>query len=255
MPNTELRKRATMIGEYEALLQSALEDQAQHYEERLCDLSRLDGRQVDAGMTKEELGPEKHQERCCQIRAEIDRVSRGLLAGARSWVSSSLTDFAWAAGFSGHAQEIKGRFQQRARRNMQVEELELQIADLTANFRMRDQFSGELSNAQIYGTTGNEAKPNKKGGKKSDVSSESEVLNIGVGTGVLHSSDDEVWGRWSFQMQGKIGPVPSTLHPPGGVLHGPPGLVRQNPSAWTWSTLLYHSSKGRYVCKQWYRRA
>jgi hypothetical protein len=59
--------------------------------------------------------------------------------------------------------------------NMQVEELELQIADLTANFRMRDQFSGELSNAQIYGTTGNEAKPNKKEERSQDVSSESNV--------------------------------------------------------------------------------
>jgi hypothetical protein len=100
---------------------------------------------------------------------------------------------------------------------MQVEELELQIADLTANFRMRDQFSGE-SNAQIYGTTGNEAKPNKKGGKKSRRFFR-KCGFIGVGTGVRHSSDDEDLGKMVLPDARQIGPVPSALHPPGGV-HG-----------------------------------
>ncbi len=51
---------------------------------------------------------------------------------------------------------------EHAQGRAQVEELELQIADLTANFRMRDQFSKELSNTQIYCTTGNEAEGRKE---------------------------------------------------------------------------------------------
>jgi hypothetical protein len=105
-----------MIGEYEALLQSALEDQAQHYEERLCDLSRLDGGQVDAGMTKEELGPRSIKKDVARYEQRLIGSREGFSQAQEAGYRDSLTDFAWAAGFSGHAQEIKGRFKQRVRR-------------------------------------------------------------------------------------------------------------------------------------------
>jgi len=58
----------------------------------------------------------------------------------------------------------------------QVEELEQQVVDLTANIRMRDQIKadGELSEAQIFGTTsvpsksgGRSGKKGRKGGRRS----------------------------------------------------------------------------------------
>jgi hypothetical protein len=174
--NTEKTpKKATMIGEeYEALLQSALEDQAQHYEGEIMRLrAALTAEQVDAeSMTKAELEEtESIKTEIAELRAEIDRVSRGLLdsqaqeAGYRATSQRLLREQQVSQDMLKKLREDISR--EHAQGNMQVEELELQIADLTANFRMRDQFSGELSNAQIYGTTGNEAKPNKKGGKKS----------------------------------------------------------------------------------------
>lgn len=175
-PNTEKTpKKATMIGEeYEALLQSALEDQAQHYEGEIMRLqAALTAEQVDAeSMTKEELEEtESIKTEIAELRAEIDRVSRGLLdsqaqeAGYRATSQRLLREQQVAQDMLKKLREDSSR--EHAQGNMQIEELELQIADLTANFRMRDQFSGELSNAQIYGTTSNEATPNKKGGKKS----------------------------------------------------------------------------------------
>jgi hypothetical protein len=175
-PNTEKSpKKATMIGEeYEALLQSALEDQSQHYEGEIMRLrATLTAEQVDAeSMTKEELEEiESIRKEIAERRAEIDRISRELLdsqaqeAGYRATSQRLLREQQVSQDLLKKIREDSSR--EHAQGNMQVEELELQIADLTANFRMRDQFSGELSNAQIYGTTGNEAKPNKKGGKKS----------------------------------------------------------------------------------------
>ena len=54
---------------------------------------------------------------------------------------------------------------------MQIEDLEQQVADLSANLRMRQQFSqsDELNQAQIFGTTSTpDTKPtgNRKGKKK-----------------------------------------------------------------------------------------
>jgi hypothetical protein len=50
----------------------------------------------------------------------------------------------------------------------QVEDLELQVRDLTANLRMRQQFSQseELNEAQIFGTTSTEKAAHKRGKKK-----------------------------------------------------------------------------------------
>ncbi len=72
-----------MIGEeYERLLQSALEDQAQHYGGEITRLrAALTAEQVDAeSITKEELEVnESIKTEIAEIRAEIYRVTRRLL--------------------------------------------------------------------------------------------------------------------------------------------------------------------------------
>jgi hypothetical protein len=175
-PNGEKSpKKATMIGEeYEALLQSALEDQAQHYEGEIMRLrADLMAEQVDAeSMTKEELGLiESIKTEIAEFRAEIDRVSRELLdsqaqeAGNRATSQRLLREQQVSQALLKKICEDTNREHQQG--NMQVEELEQQIADLTANQRMRDQFShsDELQNAQIFGTTSAEPKSSKKGKK------------------------------------------------------------------------------------------
>jgi hypothetical protein len=164
-----------MIGEeYEALLQSALEDQAQHYEGEIMRLrADLTAEQVDAeSMTKEELGLiESIKTEIAEFRAEIDRVSRELLdsqaqeAGNRATSQRLLREQQVSQALLKKICEDTNREHQQG--NMQVEELEQQIADLTANQRMRDQFShsDELQNAQIFGTTSAEPKSSKKGKK------------------------------------------------------------------------------------------
>jgi BRCA1-associated protein len=76
-------KKATMIGEeYEALLQSALEDQAQHYEGEITRLrAKLRAAMVDqSSMTPEEQRVVEHVRGTIdRLRHDIDHVSRDLL--------------------------------------------------------------------------------------------------------------------------------------------------------------------------------
>jgi hypothetical protein len=174
--NEKQPKKATMIGEeYEALLQSALEEQAQHYEGKISHLlATLTAEAVDASRItarEQSVIDELHRD-ICRIQAEIDAVSRELLdaqaqeAGHRATSNSLLREQQVAEDLLKKVHEETLREQQEGRR--QMEELELQIADLTANQRMRDQFSQdeELSNAQIFGTSSSAQKQTqKKGGK------------------------------------------------------------------------------------------
>lgn len=169
-------KKATMIGEeYEALLQSALEDQAQHYEGEIMRLrAALTEEQVDAeSMSRDELDQiERIKTEIQTLRSEIDGVGRQLLdsqaqeAGHRATSQRLLRE-------QQVSQQVLKKIQQESAAEheqgaMQVEEFELQIADLTANQQMRDQFSHseELANAQIFGTTVAEEPKTLKKGKK-----------------------------------------------------------------------------------------
>lgn len=170
-------KKATMIGEeYEALLQSALEEQAQHYEGQI---SRLRAEMTAARVDGETIPPPERREieglhdAIQQYRSELEFIGRDLLelqseeAGRRATSQRLLRE-------QQVAQELLGRLKQETAREreqgrMQVDELEQQIADLTANQRMRQQFSQheELANAQIFGTSEVQSASKKKSSKKS----------------------------------------------------------------------------------------
>jgi hypothetical protein len=168
-------KKATMIGEeYEALLQSALEDQAQHYEGEITHLrARLTAENVDHSTMTAGEGREIEslQSEIANLRSEIDRVSRELLdsqaqeAGHRATSQRLLRE-------QQVVQELLLKIRTETTKEhdegqLQVEELEQQIADLTANQRMRDQFSQdeELQQAQIWGTANNNNDNNNKSNK------------------------------------------------------------------------------------------
>ena len=175
--NTEKNpKKATMIGEeYEALLQSALEDQAQHYEGEITRLrADLTAALVDEGsMTAEEhLEIEDIKSDISRLRKYIDQAGRQLLdaqaqeAGHRATSQRLLAEQQATNELLKKLQEEANRESDRGK--MKVEDLELQVADLTANLRMRQQFSQneELNQAQIFGTTSSEPKSIKRGKKK-----------------------------------------------------------------------------------------
>ena len=169
-------KKANMIGEeYEALLQSALEEQAQHYEGEITRLrAALTAEQIDKESISEEERKEIEQRKLFieQQRAEIEKVGRELLdlqsqeAGHRAASQRLLREQQVAQDLLKKIREESSREQNDGRK--QVDELEQQIEDLTANQKMRNQFSQdkELLNAQIFGTTSNEPKSTKKGKKK-----------------------------------------------------------------------------------------
>jgi Zn-finger in ubiquitin-hydrolases and other protein len=172
-------KKAVMIGEeYETLLQSALEDQAQHY---LGEISRLRAELTAEKVDKESMSAAERGEvdnirsDISRIHSDIDRVSRELLvaqsqeAGYRATSQRLLRE-------QQVSQELLKKIcdqalQERETGKIQVEELEQQIADLTANQRMRHQFSSneELYSAQIVGAangTESSSLNNKKKGKR-----------------------------------------------------------------------------------------
>jgi len=169
-------KKATMIGEeYEALLQSALEDQALHYE---GEIARLRAELMATLVDKSTMTPEEQKEidnlkaDIAKQRAEIDLVARELLdtqskeAGHRATSQQLLAEQQKANELLKTIEEEAHRENERGK--FQVEDLEQQVQDLTANLRMRQQFSDneELKKAQIFGTTTAESKPQKRGKKK-----------------------------------------------------------------------------------------
>ena len=168
-------KKANMIGEeYEALLQSALEDQAQHYEGEITRLrAEVTAENVDAQAITEEEAKEISDLRAdvSRFRTEIDRLSRQLLdaqaleAGYKAASQRLLRE-------QSVAKDLLDKIKEEATREsiegeMQVDDLEQQLADLTANLKMRRRFSqdNELSNSQIFGTTSSTSKLTKRGKK------------------------------------------------------------------------------------------
>lgn len=171
-------KKATMIGEeYEALLQSALEDQAQHYEGEISHLrAELTALLVDHSTLspQEQVEMEELQSEIAQLRSAIEVASRELVdvqaqeAGHRATSQRLLQE-------QQEANTVIQKIEQEAheetqRGKLQVEDLEQQIRDLTANLKMRQQFSQnqELNEAQIFGTneTPNSRSSMKRGKKK-----------------------------------------------------------------------------------------
>jgi len=168
-------KKATMIGEeYEALLQSALEEQAHYYEGEITRLrAALTAEQVDQeSMTKEDAEEiDSLQKEIAKLRKEIDCTGRELLDSQAQEAGHRATSQHLLRGQQ-VAQELLKKIEAEAAREyeqgrIQVEDLEQQIADLTANQRMRHQFSQdeELANSQIWGTSGENNRSSKKGKK------------------------------------------------------------------------------------------
>lgn len=170
-------KKVAMIGEeYEALLESALEDQAQHYED---EITRLHAEHANTlldrnSMELEELREMEAVKLDIRItREEIEKVSKELLE-AQAQEAELRIESQRLLSNQKESNELLKKIQEEHRREneegkMQIEDLEQQIADLSANLRMRQQFSqsDELSNAQIFGTTTlPESKPRARKGKK-----------------------------------------------------------------------------------------
>ena len=170
-------KKAIMIGEeYEALLQSALEDQAQHFQGEISRLrAALTAEQVDMdSLTKEESEEiDKIKFEITELQAELDVVGRDLLdaqaqeAGHRADSQRLLREQQVAHDLLKTIEQESKREREEGQR--QVDEYNQQIADLTANLRMRHQFSQdqELTNAHIFGTmsTPDPVKTSSKKGK------------------------------------------------------------------------------------------
>ena len=161
-------KKATMIGEeYEALLQSALEDQAQHYE---GEIARLRAELTTQLVDQESLTPGEQRE-IDEVRSDIERIRREnddtsrLLLDAQAQEAEFRVTSQQLLGEQQEANEMIKSIEEEARQEnefgkIQIEDLEQQVSDLTANLRMRHQFSQseELNNAQIFGT---DSKPGK----------------------------------------------------------------------------------------------
>jgi BRCA1-associated protein len=156
-------KKVMMIGEeYEALLQSALEDQAQHYED---EITRLRAKLTDSLVDRDSMIPEEAKE-IEEIQIEIRIVRESIGNTSKELIEAQAQEVELRA-VSGRllseqkeSNELLKTIQEEHRREneegkLQIEDLELQISDLKTNLMMRQQISqnNELANAQIFGTT------------------------------------------------------------------------------------------------------
>jgi len=167
-------KKAIVVGEeYEALLQSALEDQAQHYEGEITGLiAALTAQRVDnEKLTDDEACEvEKLRKGIAELREEAGQLGKDLVdaqreeASLRASSQKLLREQAVSKSLLEKTKE-EGRAEQEDG-HAQVKELEQQVVDLTANIRMREQIKAdeELSKAQIFGTSS--VPPKNRSGKK-----------------------------------------------------------------------------------------
>mmetsp|Transcript_5884 Transcript_5884/g.14734 ORF Transcript_5884/g.14734 Transcript_5884/m.14734 type:complete len:819 (+) Transcript_5884:185-2641(+) len=169
-------KKSIMISEeYEALLQSALEDQSQHYE---GELSRLRAEMASAFMRDTQISDKESREihalqkESERLKKNAERLSSALLeaqtqeAKHRSMSQRFLREQSIAKELLDKIRKETVAEHESGKQRM--EDLEMQIEDLTVNLRLLSRFAndGELSQAQIFGTTGGE-KNGKQRGKKS----------------------------------------------------------------------------------------
>ena len=169
-------KKATMIGEeYEALLQSALEDQAQHFE---GEITRLHAQLTSPFLNEESLSS-KEQEEIQVLRSEIDMLQGDIDVSSRELLDTQEIETVLRArsqkllrqcqDLREEVNEIEKQTKQENEwGRLQIEDLEQQVGDLTANLRMRHQFSQneELNRAQIFGTSEQQQHPQNRKGKK-----------------------------------------------------------------------------------------
>lgn len=173
-------KKSMMVSEeYEVLLQSALEDQALHFE---VEISRLRSELASARMEQSQCISEEDSREIDGHRKDIDRLKfqNEDLSSALLEIQSEESKNRALSQKLLREQSISKELLEKLRNDIRLEhdlcrqrleDLELQIDDLTANLRMRTQIqqSEELNQAQIFGTTGvtNETCSNRKKGKKS----------------------------------------------------------------------------------------
>ena len=162
-----------MVGEiYEALLQSALEDQAQHYE---GELSRLRAELAASEVMEEQMSADERSEIealksvISTLRKEADRLSKQNLetqaqeAGYRAAYERQLREQQVQKSVLDKIKSDAAR--ECAEGELQLEELEQQVRDLTAYLRIQQEVSQnqELRNSRIFGTSNNQK---RSGGKK-----------------------------------------------------------------------------------------
>lgn len=155
-------KKVMMIGEeYEALLRSALEDQAQHYED---EMTRLRAKHADSLLDRDSMIPEEVRE-IEELRIEIRIARLGVEKASKELIESQIQEVELRAAsrrLLSEQQEsnalLKKMREEHRKKNeegkIQRDNFEQEIADLSANLRMRRQFSrdNEFANAQIFGT-------------------------------------------------------------------------------------------------------
>jgi len=169
-------KKSTMISlEYETLLQSALEDQSQHFE---GEISRLRAEFAASRLQETKISDRESREidalrtDCERLNSEVDKLSSTLLdlqteeAKHRATSQKLLRD-------QTISKDLLEKIRMDTTKELEssdemFEDLQLQISDLTANIRMMQQIAvdDELNQAQIFGTTGG-VKEKKQRGKKS----------------------------------------------------------------------------------------
>ena len=169
-------KKTTMIGEeYETLLQSALEDQALHYEGELSHLRAS----LTAALVDESTMNSEEQQEADALKSDIADLQSKIEQAGRELVNIQEQEAMYRQASQRLLQEQQEANEalrlveedskaESDRGKLMIDDLETQISDLTANLKMRRQFSQnqELSNAQIFGTSSVEKKSAKKGKKK-----------------------------------------------------------------------------------------
>lgn len=168
--------KASLIGEeYEALILSALEEQAEHYQGEIMSLTaRITEDNVDKNtMSSNEAYEIKSiQAEIAVLHSEIDRANRELVdwqeqeARHRATYENLLREQQVAQDLLKSIKEEVAK--ERAKGNLQMEELRQQIEDLTTNQQMRYQFSmdEELQHAQIWGMSSDQTDKKGKKGKR-----------------------------------------------------------------------------------------
>lgn len=170
-------KKSIMISlEYEALLQSALEDQSQHFEGEISRLraelaaSRL---QQDTRISdRESREIDALRKECERLNSEVDKLS-SLLFDLQTEEAKHRAASQKLLREQTISKDLLEKIRIDTTKEIEssddmFEDLQLQISDLTANIRMMQQIAvdDELSQAQIFGTTGG-VKESKQRGKKS----------------------------------------------------------------------------------------
>jgi hypothetical protein len=170
-------KKSLMISEeFEALLHSALDDQSQHYEGEISRLratlasSRMQGVQISDRESREIHALQKNIE---SLLLESEKLSAVLLEAQTNELKLKSTSQRLLREQSVSKALLEKIHQETMTEHesgkLRLEDLEMQVADLTANLRMMAQLKEEEIGGTICGTVGGEndgKQQKKKKGKK-----------------------------------------------------------------------------------------